>query len=59
MGVTHGKFDASYFNIEALRNYYGNGEIVIEIPLLVVIFVKKPGGLHHLPPKFEHIFMLS
>ena len=39
--MTHGKFDAIDFNIEALRNYYGNGEIVIEIPLLVVIFVKK------------------
>ena len=41
MGVTHGKFDASHFNVEALRNYYGDGEIVIEDSLLVVIVVKK------------------
>ena len=41
MGVTHGKFDASHFNVEAVRNYYGDGEILIELPLLAVILVKK------------------
>ena len=41
MAVTHGKFDASHFNVEALRNYYGDGEIVIESPHLAVILVKK------------------
>ena len=40
MSMTHGKFDASHFNVEAARNYFGDGEIVIEDPLLVVILVK-------------------
>ena len=41
MAVTHGKFDASHFNVEVLRNYYGDGEIGFQIPILVVILVKK------------------
>ena len=41
MAVTHGKFDASHFNVEGLRNYYGDGEIVTEIPLIVSILLKK------------------
>ena len=41
MAVTHGKFDASHFNVEAVRNYYGDGKIFVEDPLLVVILGKK------------------
>ena len=41
MALNRGKFDASHFNVETVRNYYGDGEIVIEDSLLVVILVKK------------------
>ena len=40
MGILHGSFDTSHFNVEAMRNRYGDGQVVIQDPVLSVILQK-------------------
>ena len=35
--LTHGRFDRSHFNIEAMRGHYGEGEVVMNVPLLSIV----------------------
>ena len=38
--LTHGQFDETHFNVEAMRRYYGDGEIIKNFPLLEAIVRK-------------------